>query len=279
MFKNNWNGKISESTYFSPHNIVIIAGPCMLESLELGLEIGTFLKEQCKKLGFPYVFKSSYDKANRLSKDSQRGPGIEQGLKWLAQIKENLNVPILTDVHSSEQALKASEFCNIIQIPAFLCQDKEILDACAEFKKTVIQIKKAQWLSAEELLQTADYLRKMGQNKVTLVERGVCFGYNNLSVDFRSLVTLQREKYATIFDTTHAVQLPGAGNGKTIGLRDMVLPLVKAAVATGVDGVFLEVHKNPKEALSDPETQLEPSLAIKVLESIARIRDGISKWV
>ena len=279
MFKNNWNGKISENVFFSPHNIVIIAGPCMLESLELGLEIGSFLKEECKRLGFPYVFKSSYDKANRLSNDSQRGPGVEQGLKWLSQIKKDLDVPILTDVHSSEHVINASQFSDVIQVPAFLCQDIEILEACAHIEDTVIQIKKAQWLSAEELIHSAEYLGKMGQNKVTLVERGVCFGYNNLSVDFRSLVTLQRQKYATIFDGTHAVQLPGAGNGKTIGLRDMVLPLVKAAVATGVDGVFLEVHKNPKEALSDPETQLDPSLATNVLESIARIRDGISKWV
>jgi len=269
-FPGNWDGKITENITLSRKKPVIIAGPCMLESISLGLEVGNFLKNKCEKLNLPYVFKSSYDKANRTSATSVRGPGINTGLEWLKQIKKELNVPILTDVHSSEQALEAGKFVDIIQIPAFLCKQRELLVAAASTNK-VIQIKKGQWVSAEEMIEVAHFIQNCGNSKIILVERGTCFGYNNLVVDFRNLVDMNKEGHAVIFDATHAVQLPGASNGKSSGLRHMVHPLTRAAVAIGVEGIFMEVHKDPSCALSDADTQLTMEMADAILEDIAKM--------
>lgn len=268
LFPGNWDGNITEHITLSRKVPVIIAGPCMLESLELGLEVGTFLKEKCKKLNLPYIFKSSYDKANRTSANSVRGPGMAAGLNWLNQIKKELKVPTLTDVHSSEQAIEAGKYVDIIQIPAFLCKQRELLIAAASTGK-VVQIKKGQWTSAEEMLEIAKFIQKCGNPKIILVERGSCFGYNNLVVDFRNLVDMNKEGHAVIFDATHSVQLPGASNGKSSGLRHMVHPLTRAAIAVGAEGIFMEVHKDPTCALSDADTQLTMEMADKILDDIA----------
>ena len=267
-FPGNWDGSISNTVNLSRCRPTIIAGPCMLESLSLGLEVGTFLKNKCAKLNLPFVFKSSYDKANRTSAKSIRGPGLESGLKWLAQIRSELNVPTLTDVHSAEQAIEAAKFVDIIQIPAFLCKQRELLVAAASTGK-IIQIKKGQWATPEEMLDIAKFLEKCGNPKIILVERGSCFGYNNLVVDFRNLVEMNKNGHAVIFDATHAVQLPGAAGGKSSGLRHMVHPLAKAAIAVG--GIFMEVHKSPEHAYSDADTQLSMELADVILEDIANM--------
>lgn len=267
-FPGNWDGKITDTVTLSRKRPVIIAGPCMLESLSLGLEVGSFLKKKCAQLNLPYVFKSSYDKANRTSAKSIRGPGMETGLQWLKQIRQELDVPTLTDVHSGEQALQAGKYVDIIQIPAFLCKQRELLVAAASTGK-VIQIKKGQWASPEEMLEVANFLEKCGNPKTILVERGSCFGYNNLVVDFRNLVEMNKKGHAVIFDATHAVQLPGAAGGKSSGLRHMVHPLARAAIAVGVEGIFMEVHKDPANACSDADTQLSMELAEKILDDIA----------
>ncbi len=270
LFYNGWDGIIAPGVRFSAQSPVIMAGPCMLESLELGLKVGTFLKQECAKFGFPYIFKSSYDKANRTSAGSTRGPGLSQGLDWLNEIKEKLGVPILTDVHSPEQAIEAAKVADIIQIPAFLFQQKELLAAAASTGKT-IQIKKGQWSSSEEMLLVAQYVAQECHNpKVILVERGTCFGYNNLVVDFRNLVEMGSQGNAVVFDATHSAQLPGASNGKSSGLRSMVRPLARAAVAVGVQGLFMEVHENPALALSDADTQLTLDMAVEIIKDMSR---------
>lgn len=269
-FPGNWDGYIANNVTLSQKKPIIIAGPCMLESLSLGLEVGFFLKKKCEELKLPFVFKSSYDKANRTSLTSVRGPGIEEGLGWLKQIRHELNVPILTDVHSSDQAIEAGKHVDIIQIPAFLCKQRELLVAAASTGK-VVQVKKGQWASPDEMLEIASFLEKCGNPKVILVERGTCFGYNNLVVDFRNLVEMHKNGHAVIFDATHAVQLPGAAAGKSSGLRHMVHPLTRAAIAIGVEGIFMEVHKNPENACSDADTQLSMDLAGAILDDIASI--------
>lgn len=268
LFPGNWDGKITDQVILSKKRPIIIAGPCMLESLNLGIEVCSFLKNICNKLNFQFIFKSSYDKANRTSASSLRGPGLESGLQWLTQIKNKFNVPILTDIHTAEQALIAGKYVDVLQIPAFLCKQRELL-ACAASTGKVIQIKKGQWASPEEMLDVANFLHKCGNSKIILVERGSCFGYNNLVVDFRNIIEMQKEGHAVIFDATHAVQLPGASNGKSSGLRHMVHPLSRAAIAVGVEGIFMEVHSNPTNALSDSDTQLSMELAETILCDIA----------
>lgn len=266
-----WDGHIGKDVYLKkrPVRPLVMAGPCMFESWELGLTVATFLKEKCAQLGLPYVFKSSYDKANRTSKNSVRGPGAKQGLEWLHKLRDTLNVPVLTDVHSPQEALEAAQVADVIQIPAFLFQNRDLLAAAASTNK-VVQVKKGQWATAQDMLTVARYLEQCGNSKLTLVERGTCFGYNNLVVDYRNLVDMGQQGHAVIFDATHAVQLPGAGDGKSSGLRHMVAPLVRAAVAVGVDGIFMEVHTAPEKALSDADTQLSLALAGEVLESLVR---------
>ncbi|KAB8033771.1 3-deoxy-8-phosphooctulonate synthase [Fluviispira multicolorata] len=270
LFPGNWDGNITHEIRLSRKKPVIMAGPCMFENREIGFQVGSFLKKKCEQLNLPFVFKSSYDKANRTSANSVRGPGVKQGLEWLKELRQELNVPILTDVHSTEQALEAGNIVDIIQIPAFLCKQRELLVAAASTGK-VVQIKKGQWATPEEMLEIARFLEKCGNSKITLVERGSCFGYNNLVVDFRNLVEMHKDGHAVIFDATHSVQLPGAGCGKSSGLRHMVHPLVRAAVAVGVDGIFMEVHPNPEKALSDADTQLHMQTAEIILEDIAQI--------
>lgn len=269
-FKHNWDGSISPHVQLNSRKLTVIAGPCMLESKELGFAVAEYMKTLCDELGFQYVFKSSYDKANRTSANTMRGPGLEQGLDWLAEIKEHFHVPVLTDVHTPNQALEAGKVVDIVQVPAFLSDQKKLLQACAESQKT-IQIKKGQHSSPEQLLACADFIAAQGNSKILLCERGTSFGYNNLVVDYRNLVLMRRSGYATVFDGTHAAQLPGAGQGQSSGLRDMVPSLCAAALAVGIDALFLEVHLNPEKALSDASTQLTFETAKSVLEQAHKL--------
>ncbi len=271
QFFPRWNGEIALGVNLSRNKPLILAGPCMLESLELGIKVGTYLKDLCHKHDLSYVFKTSYDKANRTSSAGVRGPGIKAGLAWLKEIKNILNVPILVDVHSAPQALEAAEVADILQVPAFLCHQKDLLQACVKTGK-VIQIKKGQWCSGEEMINLGSFLQLQDPNvRLILVERGSCFGYNNLVVDYRNMALWREAGFATVFDGTHSVQLPGALNGKSGGLASMVQPLVRAAVGMGVDGIFLEVHDNPLEALSDAQTQLNFAQAEKILSDISKL--------
>jgi len=249
--------------------LVFIAGPCVIESHESCLKLADKLKTifQAKKL--PFIFKASYDKANRTSVNSYRGPGVKEGIKILADIKKRLDLPILSDVHSEEEIPIVSETLDIIQIPAFLCRQTDLILAAAKTGKP-INIKKGQFLAPWDMKSVVEKMRSTGNEQILLTERGACFGYNNLVSDMRSLVIMRELGYPVIYDATHSIQLPGGQGNVSGGERNMVIPLARAAVATGCDGLFLEVHENPEKALSDAATMLSiealPNLIDQVLE-------------
>jgi 2-dehydro-3-deoxyphosphooctonate aldolase (KDO 8-P synthase) len=235
--------------------LVLLAGPCALESLDRCLYIGRTIKEICGRLGIPYVFKASFDKANRSSFHSFRGPGLEKGMEMLQKIKEELRVPIVTDIHETYQAEPVSKVADILQIPAFLCRQTDLLHAAAK-TGCVVNVKKGQFLSPMDMRNVVDKLHESGSEGILLTERGASFGYNNLVVDMRSFPIMRSFGYPVIFDGTHSVQIPGGAGTKSSGNREYVEPLVRAAVGVGVDGLFLEVHDNPEEALSDGPNML-----------------------
>ncbi|MBR6013424.1 MAG: 3-deoxy-8-phosphooctulonate synthase [Selenomonadaceae bacterium] len=231
-------------------NLILMAGPCVIEGYERSLKIGRRAKEIADKLKIPYIFKASFDKANRSSIKSFRGPGLEEGLKILSKIKSELNVPIVTDIHETYQAEPVAEVADVLQIPAFLCRQTDLLMAAAKTGKTV-NVKKGQFLSANEMKNVVTKLEESGTKKIMLTERGTTFGYNNLVVDMRGLATMKNFNYPVIFDGTHSVQLPGGAGTASSGQREFVPYLTRAAAAVGIDGLFLEVHDNPAEGLSD----------------------------
>ena len=230
--------------------LTLLAGPCVLEGLDRCLLIGRTIKEICQRLDINYVFKASFDKANRSSYHSFRGPGLKKGLEMLKTIKAELGVPVVTDIHETNQAKPVAEVADILQIPAFLCRQTDLLHAAAQTGK-VVNVKKGQFLAPEDMRNVVDKLHESGCDQIMLTERGASFGYHNLVVDMRSLPIMRSFGYPVVMDGTHSVQLPG-GNGTTsAGNREYVEYLVRAAVAVGVDALFLEVHDNPEEALSD----------------------------
>lgn len=230
--------------------LALLAGPCVLESLERCLLIGRGIKEICERLGIPYVFKASFDKANRSSFHSYRGPGLEKGLAMLREIKNELGVPVVTDIHETCQAEPAAKVADILQIPAFLCRQTDLLHAAAQTGR-VVNVKKGQFLAPRDMRNVVDKLHESGCDQMMLTERGASFGYNNLVVDMRSLPIMRDFGYPVVFDGTHSVQLPGGAGTTSAGNREYVEYLVRAAVGVGVDALFLEVHDNPEEALSD----------------------------
>lgn len=236
-------------------SLFLIAGPCVIEDYDRTLMIGREIKAICERLGIPYIFKASFDKANRSSYHSFRGPGLENGLKILAKIKEELQVPILSDVHSVEQLQPAAEVLDILQIPAFLCRQTDLVCGAAATGKAV-NVKKGQFLAPTDMKNVLTKLLEMGNENICLTERGYSFGYNNLVVDMRSFPIMKEWGYPVIFDATHSVQLPGGAGDRSTGQREFVPYLAKAAAATGVDGFFMEVHDNPEEALSDGPNML-----------------------
>ncbi len=252
--------------------LAILAGPCALESLELGLETGAEMKRLCEKYGFGYVFKASYDKANRTSISSYRGPGLAKGLEQLAEIKERLDVPVVTDIHEAWQALLAGEVADIIQIPAFLCRQTDLLVAAAKTGK-VVNIKKAQFMAPEDMKSAAAKCRETGNSDVMLCERGTEFGYHELSVDMRSLAVMRGLGCPVCFDATHSVQKPGGSGTSSGGDRRFVLPLIRAALAIGIDALFMEVHPDPANAKSDGANMIPLAKMDYVLSQIKEFDD------
>jgi len=230
--------------------LALMAGPCSLESLELGMAIAKTMKDLSAERGLFYIFKASFDKANRTSISSWRGPGLGKGLEWLAKIKEEVNIPVMTDIHEHWQAEEAGKVVDIIQIPAFLCRQTDLLVAAAMTGK-VLNIKKAQFLSPEDMAHVAEKCREAGNGRVLLCERGTMMGYHQLVVDMRSLVTMRALGCPVVFDATHSVQKPGTLGGVSGGDRSMALPLARAAAAVGIDALFVETHPDPDSAKSD----------------------------
>lgn len=229
--------------------MILFAGPCAAESYDICIETGTKVKDLCKKLDIDYIFKSSFDKANRTSAGSYRGPSREGGLEILARVKKELKVPIVTDVHESYQCDEVAEVVDVIQIPAFLCRQTDLLKAAARTGK-VVKIKKGQFMAPEDMKYAVDKVRGEGNDNVLLTERGASFGYHTLVVDMRSL-PIMRQYAPVIFDVTHSVQQPGGKGGSSGGQREFAPFLARAAGAAGVDGFFIETHPNPEKALSD----------------------------
>lgn len=255
--------------------LALIAGPCVIESPERTLAIGREVRRITERLGMPYIFKASFDKANRSSYHSFRGPGLEAGLRILSDIRSELGVPVLSDIHETAQAAAAAEVLDVLQIPAFLCRQTDLLHAAAQTGRPV-NVKKGQFLSPAEMRNVAAKLEESGCWSVLLTERGSSFGYNNLVVDMRSLAILRSFGHPVVFDATHSVQLPGGGGDRSAGQREFVPVLARAAAAAGIDALFLEVHDNPDEALSDgpnmvPLSELE-SLLSRVLAVDAAVR-------
>lgn len=256
--------------------LALIAGPCVIEEEALCLEVARTLREIAGRLGLGYIFKSSFDKANRTSLHSFRGPGLEKGLEVLARVRAEVGVPVLTDIHEPWQAKPVAEVVDVLQIPAFLCRQTDLLLAAGRTGK-VVNVKKGQFLAPWDMANVVEKIRSTGNENILLTERGTCFGYNTLVVDFRSLVILRQWGYPVVFDATHSVQQPGGRGTTSGGQREFVFPLVRAAVAVGVDALFLETHPQPEEALSDgpnmvPLGQMEVILRAAVALDSARRR-------
>ena len=255
--------------------IVLIAGPCVIESEGMVLQIAQEIKEIAELEGIPYIFKSSYDKANRTSHQSFRGPGIEKGLKILDAVRTQMNVPVLSDVHTVEEAKLASEVLDILQIPSFLCRQTDLIIAAGESGKAV-NLKKGQFLSPWEMKNVVNKVLATGNQNILLTERGTCFGYNNLVNDMRSLVIMRNMGFPTVFDATHSVQLPGGEGHATAGQPEFIPYLAKAATAVGIDALYFEVHPNPHSALSDSACMLSMSQLSQLLKQV-KIIDSIVK--
>jgi 2-dehydro-3-deoxyphosphooctonate aldolase (KDO 8-P synthase) len=233
---------------------VYIAGPCVIESRDFVLDVAGTVREIAERHGVPLVFKASFDKANRSSESSFRGPGEEAGLEALAEVKRTTGLPVITDVHHPEQAERAAQYVDVLQVPAFLCRQTDLLHACGETGLPV-NVKKGQFLAPEDMANAVDKIAATGNERVVLTERGSTFGYHNLVVDMRGLPTM-RGFAPVVFDATHSLQLPGGLGHATGGAREFHPYLARAAAGAGVDGFFIEVHPNPSEALSDATTQL-----------------------
>lgn len=264
----------TESTFMSAPDLIYIAGPCVLESEEIAIDIGRQLK-QCaaSEPGIQYYFKASYDKANRTSLNAYRGPGLTAGLAMLNTVKQELNVPILSDVHDVTQIDAAAEVLDVIQIPAFLCRQTDLLVAAAQTGK-IINVKKAQFMSPDDMRYVVDKIVDSGNSNIWITERGTCMGYNNLVVDFRSFSIMKSFDFPVIFDATHAVQIPSKG-GNSSGNREYVLPLARAAAAYGIDGLFTEVYPDPDQAKCDGPNSLALDTVPGLLNSIQKIRNVV----
>ncbi|MFP6859291.1 MAG: 3-deoxy-8-phosphooctulonate synthase [Roseibacillus sp.] len=251
-----------------------ILGPCGLESEEFAWAMARSLKKICERVKAPFVFKASYDKANRTAVDSYRGPGVEEGCRILGEIGKELGVPVTTDIHTEEQAAQAAEHIDLLQVPAFLCRQTDLLEACAKTGRPV-NVKKGQFLAPWDCTNIVDKLRAFGCEQFLITERGSTFGYNNLVADMRSLYWMRKEGIPVIFDATHSVQRPGGLGGTTGGDGELAPVLARAAVATGVDGVFMETHSNPAGALSDGPNQIPLEEIESVLVSLIRIHEAL----
>ncbi len=262
--------------------LTLVAGPCVIESEEACLETAGFLKELTASMGIPFIFKSSYDKANRTSLKSYRGPGLVRGLKILGRVKEELGVPVLSDVHRFEEVERAAEILDILQVPAFLCRQTDFILAIARTGKGV-NVKKGQFLAPWEMKNIVEKIESTGNASILVTERGSSFGYNNLVADMRSLLIMRSIGYPVIFDVTHSLQLPGGLGSSSGGQREFIPALARAGVATGIDGLFMEVHPDPPRARCDgPNSQALASLGeilgqIMALDKIVKTSYGKEK--
>ena len=262
--------KITDKITVGNGKIFLIAGPCVIESEDLVMEVAKKMKEITDKLGINYIFKASFDKANRSSISSFRGPGIDKGLEILARVKDKYGVALATDIHEPWQCEKAKEVIDLLQIPAFLCRQTDLLVAAAETGKAV-NIKKGQFLAPWDMKNVVNKFREVGNENIMLCERGATFGYNNLVVDMRGLLEMRKFGFPVVFDATHSVQIPGGKGDSTGGNREYVYPLARAAVSVGVDGIFAEVHPDPDKGLSDGPNMLK-------LENVEEILTNLSKY-
>ena len=257
--------------------LFLIAGPCVVESEAHARKMAESIAKIAADAGVPYIFKASYDKANRSSVKSFRGPGLKEGLRILSKIKHELDLPILSDIHEPSQAAPAAVVCDILQIPAFLSRQTDLLEAAAKTGR-IVNVKKAQFLSPWDMTNVAEKIAQAGNNKIILTERGASFGYQNLVVDMRSFPILQKLGYPVVFDVTHSVQLPGGQGHASGGQPEFIEPLARAGVAAGVDGIFLETHDNPEAALSDGANALPLSQLPALLARLRELSTVIRTW-
>ena len=250
--------------------LLLIAGPCVIESEQHALGLARSIKSIAARCGVQYVFKASYDKANRTSLRSYRGPGLEAGLRTLRRIRDEAGVPVLTDIHEPSHAEPAAEVADVLQIPAFLCRQTDLLVAAARTGR-VVNIKKGQFLAPADMRHAIAKVTDAGNERVIVTERGTTFGYNNLVVDMRALPIMRQMGCPVVYDITHSLQLPGAGDGVTAGQAEFIEPMASAGVAAGVDGVFMEVHERPESALSDAQNALRLDLLEPLLRKLVRI--------
>lgn len=256
---------------YDEKNFFLLAGPCVVESEELIMEVAEKVSSICKKLGIPYVFKASYRKANRTSATSFTGLGDDLALSMLSNVKKKYNLPIVTDIHSPEEAAKAANYVDILQIPAFLCRQSDLLTAAGETGK-IVNVKKGQFVSGDAMKFAADKIRNTGNEKIMLTERGTTFGYQDLVVDYRNIPAMQAHGVPVVMDVTHSLQQPNQTSGVTGGNPQMIGTIAKAAIAAGADGLFIETHPNPAIAKSDGANMLKLDLLAPLMEKLVRLR-------
>ena len=268
--------KITERLYFGGKDLPLIAGPCVIESRDHLLQLADSIKQIAERLAFPFIFKSSFDKANRTSVSSFRGPGVDEGLQILADVKAKIGVPILTDIHLPEQALIVAEVADVIQIPAFLCRQTDLLIAAGKTGK-IINVKKGQFLSPWKMKHIVEKIEGTGNENIIITERGNSFGFDSLIVDMRSIPIMQEDTgYPVIFDGTHSAQIPGNSETTTGGLRKYIPTMLKSAIAAGCDGLFMEVHNDVKNAKSDSATQWPLNELEELLFQVKKVREAIN---
>jgi 2-dehydro-3-deoxyphosphooctonate aldolase (KDO 8-P synthase) len=263
-----------ENQQYNPNNFFLMAGPCVVESEEIVMEIAYKVSSICKRLEIPYIFKASYRKANRTSATSFTGIGDEIGLELIKKVGTTFNIPTVTDVHAATECANAAKFVDVLQIPAFLCRQTDLLEAAAH-TNAIINVKKGQFLSGASMKFAADKINKAGNNKVMLTERGTTFGYQDLVVDFRNIPWMQQHNCPTIMDVTHSLQQPNQTSGITGGNPQLIGTIAKAAIAVGADGLFIETHPNPSLAKSDGANMLQLNLLENLLEQLVKIRMAI----
>ncbi|WP_336517484.1 3-deoxy-8-phosphooctulonate synthase [Pollutibacter soli] len=259
---------------YDEHNFFLIAGPCVIESEELLLEVADKVAAICKHLGIPYIFKSSYRKANRTSSNSFTGIGDETALGYLKKTGEKYHLPVTTDIHAHDEAAPAAKYADILQIPAFLCRQTDLLVAAAETGK-VVNVKKGQFLSGESMRFAVEKIKNAGNEKIMLTERGTTFGYQDLVVDYRNIPAMKKFGYPVVMDCTHSLQQPNQISGVTGGNPQLISTIAKAAIASGVDGLFIETHPNPAVAKSDGANMLKLDLLESLLGQLIRIRKAV----
>ncbi len=259
---------------YDPDSFFLIAGPCVVESEELVMEVAEKVSVMCRNLGIPYVFKASYRKANRTSASSFTGLGDDTGLSILRKVRDKYNLPVTSDIHAHEEAAMAARYIDILQIPAFLCRQTDLLTAAAETGK-IVNVKKGQFLSGPAMKFAVEKIQKAGNSKIILTERGTTFGYQDLVVDFRNIPWMQEHKTPVVMDVTHSLQQPNQTSGITGGNPQLIGTIAKAAIATGANGLFIETHPNPAKALSDGANMLKLDLLERLLQQLVKLRKAV----